>query len=91
MLTTRKTLLDLFDKRVYLLVSSNVFLDAYVTVLFVQNDVASGFAIEESFHTTILAGLPEVKFSGDGSEALFAWLQAEIVERAFTEPAKGRN
>jgi len=66
-----------------------VFFVAYCYMLFVQNNVASGFAIEESFQTTILAGLAEVKFAGDGSDALFRWLQAEIVERAFTEPVCG--
>jgi hypothetical protein len=69
-------------------VAISIFFCIYVTVLFMQNDVSASFAIQASYQNTIIAGLP-----GDGylssPDVLFDWLQADIVERAFTEPVCG--
>jgi hypothetical protein len=60
----------------------------YVTVLFMQNDVSKNHAIESSYQNTVLAALPEEGYLGSSDE-LFDWLQAEIVDRVFTEPVCG--
>jgi len=66
----------------------SVFFILYVFVLFMQNDVASSFAIEASYQNTIIAQLPEGNFLSS-SDDLFDWLKTQMVERAFSEPVCG--
>ena len=66
----------------------SVFFILYVIVLFMQNDVASSFAIEASYQNTMIAELPEDGYLSSADD-LFDWLQAQVVERAFTEPVCG--
>ena len=69
-------------------VAITLFFVLYVATLFMQNDVAAGFAVEASYQNTIIAGLPDSGFLLSTGE-IYDWLQSDIVERAFTEPVCG--
>ena len=65
-----------------------VFFSIYVSAIFMQQDMLSAGAVQASYQTTIIAGLPDTGLLTSPDD-LYDWLQSDIVDRGWSEPVCG--
>jgi len=70
------------------LLAITTFFVLYVVVLFLQRDATLAYSVEASYLDTIIRALPDTGYI-NSEQDLYDWLQSDIIERVFVDPACG--